>query len=275
MTRAADPLRQLEARIKKDSALPVFPFVGPLPSENRVRWDGEDVGEFLQFAKKVGATTLYLSSDMASEDDEDTEGPAHAGEVAIVVAAFLQDGVFHEFVEVAGWVEPEEGEGLELDATDTSGAERALKTNEEAWTREFVESLTSRPEPVDPSRFSIDQQLRRFLAARVSTKSLAFSPMGISHDGSGLDLLVQKIAGEVSATLLTEERKKVEPMVADCAAWGAKLGIRSLARTDVEAYLLERGVHLSVEGKRLLWTQAKLELKVGRTSGKSASPTPD
>jgi hypothetical protein len=275
MAKAADPLNQLVERIRKESPLPIFPFLGTLPEDNRVRWDGEDVGEFLTFAKKIGATVLYLSSDTVSEEDnEEHEGESHAGEVAIVVAAFLHEGVFHEFVEVADWARPEvdEEEGLELDPRTTSGAENLLRAHEDEWTGEFLAELAKRPEPVEFGRFTLDTQLRRFLAPKLSTDRHVWSPMGISHDGSGLDQLIQKIADAASARLFEEERKKVEPMVAECVAWATKLGIRSLSKSDVDAFLLERGQGLSGEGRKLLWTQAKLAVKVG---GKRAGQSLD
>jgi hypothetical protein len=260
------PLDALADRVRKDAPVPIYPCLD-IPAEDRFIWSGEDVGEFLSFAKKVGVPLLYLCQRIVPEDTEDPKELDHAGETAFVEVAFLLDGQVHVFSEVATWVpeaeesEPETG-GL---STDLAGAEKQLDARREEIVREFLAELQKRPGPIDPSRFAIDQSFRRFVLPKLSGTTPRYSWMGIPRDGSPLDLLVQRIAEEISAGLLEKEFARVEPLVPDCVAWAWKLGIRSLSKSDVDAYLVEKGVTLSSEGHRLLWTKAKLAVKVGRT----------
>jgi len=66
----------------------------------------------------------------------------------------------------------------------------------------------------------------------------------------------------------------VEPRLPECVAWASNLGIRSLSKSDVDAFLLEKKVQVSGEGQRLLWTKAKLAVKVARPAPDSPSRRP-
>jgi hypothetical protein len=235
---------------------------GASPSDEMVYWNGENIEDFLEFSKQVGARAIYLNESVVERAEEDEEDPEHFGETESVEAAFLLDGVFHVYEQTAPWASPEE-ESEEL-PDDATRVEVAVRENQEELTSEFLSAIRERPGPVDPSRYSIESGLREFLATKFSAPSVRRHL--ITPDGSDESLasLVKSVSERIATKLLAEDRALAESKVDDLVKWSRALGIKSLSKSDVDAFLLEKGVRLGGEGGRLLWTKAKLAVKTGR-----------
>ncbi len=265
MAKDRGPLGSIADRVGKESPIPVFECLG-LPGEegNRVRWDGKDVGEFLSLAKRVEATMIYLCEGVVAEDEEG-EDHDHVGETSFVEVAFLVDGKIHILAEVAEWATSDE---LDLEEGLGVGAERSaepLEARKDELVAEFLADLQTHPLPLDFGTFGLEERFRRFVAVRLEVP-------GVSHDGSPLDLLVQKVAGEIamdlSARQAEADRAKIEPLVTECAEWASKSGLTSLSMGDVQVFLDEKRVQVSRQGVRLLWMKAKVALKSERGSSR-------
>jgi hypothetical protein len=269
VSKDSGPLAKLGDRIRAESPLPVFPFQGSLTEDDHVLWKGDDPVKFLELAKSVGARMIYLN-DVTVEPGDTSEGAAdHVGETSAVEAAFLVDGEFHVFLQVADWV-PEDGERPDSDVPAEEVARAAniklLREQKDNWIAEFVDGLRKRSGPVDTSVYWVDTELRTYLHPKLSLPVNRFSGLPIPRDGSELDQVIRSLAMEVSVTLTTEEHAKMDPLVPECAGWARGLGMRTLSKSDVDAFLLERRLSPSGEGRRYLWTKAKLAVKVSKGS---------
>ncbi|MCI4338745.1 MAG: hypothetical protein L3J68_00220 [Thermoplasmata archaeon] len=262
-------LSELADDVRKAAELPIFPFRGNLPTEEAVTWSGEDATEFLTLAKKIGAKVLYLNEAIVGQGDENPERAKHVGETWLVELAFLFDGEFHVLLKTAEWAGIDEEEADEQPNTDNSGALETLTTRKDEFVQEFVAGMKQRPGPLETSRFSIEQGFRRFLSTKLELPAPAAGLFpGVPHDGSPLDLLVQKIADDLSmdlsASLAEEERTRIEPLVAECVAWAEERGLTRLSMGDVEVFLDEKRIRVSRAAVRLLCNRAKVALRTAK-----------
>jgi hypothetical protein len=261
------PLGRLADRIRKESPVPIFPCEGLPEDADRIQWDGDDVGDFLSLIPKVGASILYLLEGVVEKDEDDAEEPEHVGETAFVEAAFLRDGTFHVFVEIAEWAE--EDEEVLIDATRAASLKlvEALEARKGELVQEFVADLETRPILVNTGPMNIESEFRRFVEARFPLPGLrpGYTHPAFMHDSSPLILLIQQIAGDISMDLSAkqaeEERKMVEPLVAECVSWAAQNGLTTVAMGDVETFLDEKRIRLSHPGLRLLWNRVRTALR--------------
>jgi hypothetical protein len=259
------PLGKVADRIREESPITIFLFDGEVPNDRRVLFDGDEVNLFLAWAKESGSRFLYLYEEVVPEDSTDPDLLAHVGETSAVEAAFLSDGIFHVFSQLAEWIpDAIEEAGIASEGAAALAAEQ-LRADRAQLEAAFLDEAYKDGEQLEPSEWEIDRKLRRFLAPKLSTKEFTFDSLGIVRDGSDLDQAVRDMAKAVSERLIAEEQKRVDPFVPECVAWATSLGVRSLSKSDVDAFLIEKGTHLSDLGARYLWTKAKLAVKVGRS----------
>jgi len=262
------PLGKLADEVREHSSVPVYETAEGLPAD-AIRWSGEGVHEFLNLASRLGVPLVYLHESVVAADDQDPTYADHRGETSFVVVGFFLGGEFHALAKIAEWMPVETGteddaeEGTSSFLSRLDDATKTFREKKVELMAEFVKALEARPDPIDPSEASVDQALRVFLAQKLSTPSYTFlSP--IHRDGSELDQLVRSVSRTIAGRMLAEERRKVEPLIGDCVWWARQGGIRTLSKSDVEAFLLEKDVAVSREGQRYLWTKAKLAIKTGR-----------
>lgn len=233
------------------------------PSDQTVIWDGESVDDFLELSKRVGAHTIYLNESVVERGDGDEQDPQHLGETESVEAAFLLDGHFHLFTATASWVATEEAE--EDDTPDeTTRVQAALESNREEIVGEILTGIRAGAGPLALSNYSILTKVRGFLAMKYSAPSVRTHLITPDGDNDSLATLVEDLSDEISRRLLAEDRSRAEKYVDELVSWSRTLGIKSLSKGDVDAFLLEKGAPLGPEGERLLWTKAKLAVKTGR-----------
>jgi hypothetical protein len=260
-------LGELADSIRKATRLPIFPFSGNLPVEEAVTWSGSEAVRFLEFAEKVGAPMIYLNEAIVGEDDEDPKRAAHAGETWLVEIAFLLGGEFHVFARAAEWAGIGEEESEEA---DRGKALEVLTTKKDELVQEFVADFEKRPESAEANRFSIEHNFRGFVASKLPLPPPrpGVLGVGIPHDGSPLDLLVQQIGAEVAmdlnARLNAKEREIVEPLVAECVAWASKSGLTRPTLGDIEVFLDEKRIRVSRSAIRLLCNRVKVALRTAR-----------
>ena len=256
------PLKNLADRVRKEAPLPIFPCIGL--QDDTVQWDGDDVGEFLAFAKTLGAPVIYLSQGIVAEDEEG-RGEDHVGETSYVEASFLLDGQFHSFLEIADWAEAGEEEAGTDRIEDSTEAAAAIESRREELIREFREEKEKESKPIDTGQFSIEQGFRRLVFQRLRGAGGQLPQLGSSYDGSPADVLIRKISTELSMELhskqVEEERAAVESLTAECVGWAKDSGLTSVAMGDIETFLDQKRVRITREGVRLLWNRVRTALR--------------
>ncbi|MGA8542029.1 MAG: hypothetical protein WB947_00580 [Thermoplasmata archaeon] len=260
-------LGELADSIRAATDLPIYPFSGNLPVEEAVTWSGEEALRFLEFAKKAGAPMIYLNEAIVREGDENPERAGHVGETWLVEIAFLLGGEFHVFIRAADWAGVGETESEDVPEADLEKALESLTTRKDEFAQEFIADFEKHPESMETNRFSIEHNFRRFVGSK-----LALPPplpgmlgIGVPHDGSPLDLLVQQIGAQVAmdlkARLNAREREIVEPLVTECVGWASKSGLTRPTMGDVEVFLDEKRIQVSRSAVRLLLNRVKVALR--------------
>jgi hypothetical protein len=279
-------------RVRRESPLPVYPVRAGIPADDPVHWDGRDVGEFLTFAKRVGAPAIYLDESVVGDGEEDPDYAAHVGETASVQISFLLDGRFHNFTEVADWVPEESGPA---DAGESPGegdvhrifpegehdrafrdslakASAALAEKKDELVTGYLDKLrASDRTPPDPdSEWDLRRDLLASLADQLDLPALEAGPF--LFDGSRNSVSDKPLAqavSELARRLRAAEREAVDRSVAGCLEWVSRrdIPLRSLNAERVREYADEFSVRLSRSGIRELRDRVSAEIKRKRAGG--------
>ncbi|HEV2166351.1 MAG TPA: hypothetical protein VGS23_05175 [Thermoplasmata archaeon] len=279
-------------RVRRESPLPVYPVHGGIPADDPVYWDGRDVGEFLTFAKRVGAPAIYLEESIVPDDEADPDYAGHVGETSSVQFSFLLDGRFHAFAEVADWVPEKSGpdeagestdEGMYIASPPRGGHDRAyreglakagaaLVAGKDEIIAGYLEKLrASDRTPPDPdSEWDLRRDLLAYLADQLDLPALKGGPL--FFDGSRdseADKPVAQTASEIARKLRLIEREAVDRSVTGCLEWVSRrdIPLRSLNADRVREYADEISVRLSRSGIRDLRDRVAAEIKRKRVGG--------
>ncbi len=277
----------------------VYPAVGLFASSflgTIVRWDGDDVDEFLDFAEAAEADTMYLRRVRldASEFEPDPDLERHDGETGLVEIAYLKNGLLHVFTWEADWAdelfdvaEEETGEenGLRRigpPGSPPEGATAELTKAGEALTSRgrdlidgFLDRVRTRDEPPpDPDRdWDVRHDFLSYLGTELDLPGLGsrFSLLSMETEASDpqAERALKSSVAEVVKRLRVREREVVAGAAAEFESWttGRDIPLRSLNLERAREFADERGLKLSPSGLRELRDRAAATIKRRRPGG--------
>lgn len=291
------PLGKIADQVRAESVLPIYPFKGLLPTDEEIYWEGTEVAEFIMFAKKVGAPIIYLNEHVVPEGEEDPAYAPHVGETSSVHAAFLLDGTYHSFLEVAEWVPEEaedeeqapgdeevpsdEREGHHLFPGETSSesvrhdlsqVDAALGSKRQEVMDGYLEKVRTRDEPPpDPdSEWDVRRDLLVYLADLLKLPGLKSGTTYFElHSDMDLSGTLNPLIAEIARKLRAADREVVERAVSGCEEWVSRreIPLRSLNLERVREYAQENSLRLSRAGLRELRDRVSAAIKRRRTGG--------
>ena len=78
---------------------------------------------------------------------------------------------------------------------------------------------------------------------------------------------VNQIAeNEVMNTIVNEEKRQLPNIIEDCISWTKENGFYKLTRANMQAFLLEKGLHLTYLTQDALYIKVNFELKKSHNS---------
>jgi hypothetical protein len=306
----SEPANDLVAAVRA-SSFQVYP-VGGSPERTVLYgvmdWDGDDVGLYLEAARKTGATMLYLRVVKldASEYEADEEIRGHDKEIGLVEVSFLKDNLFHRFTWQAEWADglfdeddaPAIDEGGEAGQNEEGVASNSLARSSltTAQDREFATALEARSSELvagfvgsvfgaDSTTPSPDNEweVRRALLGYLGEK-LAIPALQPRHEGTGflinVDLspasekAVKAAVASASREIRTKERAIIEPLVKPCVEWALaeEIPLRSLNFSRLQEFLQARSVSVSSAAVRDLRDKVSVGMKRAKGTASHHAP---
>ena len=240
-------------RLKKGTEFTVFPTEVQLTDDGSIRWSGS-LADFVEFARKVGVKTLYLS-----EWGEDSDHPEREPEGDLEVG-FLLDGRMHVFSTVAR-------EESEAPVEEDAGEElvKFLNDNRPGLVKAVCEDVLRRPEVGWSTAAAISSLLRQRLPVRLAPESSIHS---LASDTSPAGLLLAEIETEILRAVQERERPIVEALYPKWLDFARQIGLHVLGQADLDVFLGREKSSLTRDGRQSMWTRAKVDLRAEKTAEK-------
>ncbi len=277
-TRSNTP-EQIAEMVSKRAATDSHLFLtsSEFPGDRLVFWGGNSVEDFLALFDRMGDGVLYLREETVGGDEE--EFADRIDEVWLVEVAFLHDGIFHVFRNVASWAQElvtgwktsirpagyevmREREGI-TDELETKALASRLEDEQDELVGGFLANIAESNEPLEPEGYLVRRRFKEFLVReRDFPDEIQFpSAWRLDPDISrALDSLIDRITAEIR----DKEQELLKGLVPECAAWARQNGLKRLAQADVAVFAAEEHLNLSKESMRALWQRANFALKTGR-----------
>ena len=269
-------------RAAKDSHL--FRTSSEFPGDRLVFWGGNSVEDFLALFDRMGDGVLYLREETVGGDEKEfaEEFADRIDEVWLVEVAFLHDGIFHVFRNVASWAQElvadwetairpagyevmREGEGI-TDELETKALASRLEDEQDELVGGFLADVAESNEPLEPEGYLLRRRFKEFLVRERDFPDEIQFPSTWRLD-PGISRALDSMTARIAAEIRDKERELLKGLVPQCAAWARKNGLKRLAQADVAVFVAEEHVTLSKESSRALWQRANFALKTGRVPG--------
>jgi hypothetical protein len=239
----------------------VFHVSSNFPEDRVIYWNGDRLEDYIRLAKDLGGGVLYVRNEEVEEGDE--ELPGHVGELWIVEAAFLRDGIFHVFRRVAPWADDVLAAAEEAKEEGEAKLVETIRKNAAKIVGELLEQLSDDTKSIEPEGWELRRRITEFLRARGDLPP-EFDTLSLRRAHPHLDLAIDKLIQQVGTALRAKERKMLESLVPQCAEWGRRNMLKTLNLADVEVFLAEENVQLSKGSRRVLWQKTNFALKTSR-----------
>jgi len=227
----------------------------PQPEESKVAiWQGP-YDEFLKFGEKHGVKIIYFFVVRIEEDD--IEHAEHKGEIGYIEVGYFIGDIYHAFIKSAEWFTPSEEEEIE------EGGEN-IKEIEEKTVEELSQEMIKYCKEEFPEVFEDVKNIRNM-------QESFWLEMGIENI-YGLDpklrLKIGKVNEKVEREILEEKKKKEQEilpkLVEECVEWARELGLNKVTKTNIHAFLDEKGISLTSPSKESLFVRVNNLLKTKR-----------
>jgi hypothetical protein len=225
----------------------------PQPEESKVAiWQGP-YDEFLKFGEKHGVKIIYFFVIRIGEDD--IEYAEHKGEIGYIEIGYFIGDIYHAFIKSSEWFTPPEEEETEEEGSE--GVEEIKEKTVEELSQEMIKYCKEEFPEVFEDIKNINRMQESF-----------WLEMGIEHIYNldpKLRLKIEKVNERVEREILEEKKKKEQEilpkLVEECVAWARKLGLNKVIKTNIHAFLNEKGISLTSPSEESLFIQVNNLLK--------------
>ncbi len=219
-------------------------------SIQHIEWATDNIEDFLAFATKIGVKIIYLHKGYIAED-RDGE---HKGELGFIEVGFLHDNIFHTFIKTEDWI-------LEGEENDEAGTE----IDEDIQKKEL---LSKTPEEIAKKIVEFAQrEYPDSIGNLYQITHIFWEDKGVNQyqENSKIRVMIEKAnylaEKQIEESILKKENEKLPTILTNCVDWAKENGFNKLTRANLQAFLLEKELDLSITSREHLWVKVNFELK--------------